>query len=406
MPVKENAFKKETLSRETFKDYLMQIPNFLAFFLVPVSFLSIGPALIEIGRDFSTSPENINLIFMFFPAGIVAGQLTSTFYNRKFKRAQIILASYAFLFAINTILFFAKNISLFYILSIIAGYFIGINYVQSTENILSCKIKNKDRLVLLMISFYPIGALIAPLISSSLVKNNISWRFTYLIIAATVFLIALLYILISLRGENRIIASETQKVSLKEIFTNKKKNTVFIMILLIAVTYIVGETVLSTWSPTYLRLAKGFDIQSAALAVTFFQIFIVAGRFISSIIAGKIKTFTILISISIIALISIIFFVLSDSKFFLYLTISFAGLGYSAMYPLLVSSGSAIYDKGKGILISIVFATAYFGKTLAPYITKKIAEFNLTFSITVALIFSSAAALLIIALIIYNRIKS
>lgn len=57
----------------------------------------------------------------------------------------------------------------------------------------------------------------------------------------------------------------------------------------------------------------------------------------------------------------------------------------------------------KIILASIVFATAYFGKTLAPYITKKIAEFNLNFSITVALIFSSAAALLIIALIIYNK---
>jgi fucose permease len=392
-------------SRDHFKDYLLQIPNFLALFLVPISYLSISPALIEIGRDLNTAPGNVSLIFTFFPAGIVAGQLTSVFYNRKFKRSYIILACYILLFIINILLFFSKNLVFFYILSAIGGYLLGINYVQSTENILACKVKNKDRIITLMLTFYPLGAIVAPLISSSFVKNNISWRYTYFVVAAVIVLVILLYIAISLRGQNKIIANTVQTVSMKEIFVNKKINLMYFFTLFTITTYIVGEVVFANWSPTYLRLAKGLDVQSAALNVTFFQIFIVIGRFIASSIVGKIKARVILIFISCLAFISIILFVLSDSKVFIYMTASLAGLGYSAMYPLLLSSGSTLYKKGRGTLSSMLFASGYFGIAATPFITRKIGSFNLTFSILFALIFSGTATILLVFLNYYEKYR-
>lgn len=115
------------------------------------------------------STGNISFVFSFFPAGIVSGKLTSVFYNRRFRRSNILLTCYSLLILVNMLLFFNRHLISFYALSIINGYLPGINYVQSTENIFACKIKNKDRIVTLMISFHPIGALIAPLISSSLI---------------------------------------------------------------------------------------------------------------------------------------------------------------------------------------------------------------------------------------------
>ena len=390
-------------NKDTFRDYILQLPNFLALFLVPITYLSITPALIEIGKNFNTAPGNISLIFTFFPAGIVAGQLTSVFYNRRFKRASIILTCYVLLILLNIILFFINHLAFFYILSIFGGYLIGINYVQSTENILACNVKNKDRIVTLMITFYPIGALIAPLISSSLVKNNISWRYTYLIVAAITIMIMILYISISLKGQNKIIANTVQKISMKEVFVNRKINFMYFMTLFIAATYIIGEMVYANWSPTYLRLAKGFDIQSAALGVTFFQIFIVIGRFAASSIVGKIKVRTILLFISCLAIISTALFVASHSKFFIYATISLAGLGYSAMYPLLLSSGSTLYNKGRGILSSLIFASTYSGITAAPFIIKSFAAYNLNLSVLSAMIFAGVAALMILLLVIYEK---
>jgi fucose permease len=385
------------------KEYLLQIPNFLTLFLIPIAFLSIGPILIEIGKEFNTTPENINLIFTFFPAGMVAGQLTSTFYNRRFKRSHIILTAYTIMVAINIYLFFSKNLYVYFILSMIAGYMLGINYVQSSENILACSIKNKDRLFILMVIFYPIGALIAPLISSVLINNGVNWRFTFIIIAILIFLTAVLYILISLKGQNRIIAEEVKQVTIKEIFVSRQKNIIFIFTLLIAAIYVASETVISTWTPTYLRLAKGLDIYSSALSITVFMIFMIAGRVVAAIVAGRYEAKIIMLILSAIAISSIIFIFMSNTRFLVFIAMAIAGLGYSAMYPLIISSGSTVYENGRGFLASLLFASAYFGKTLAPYITKLIAEFNLSFSITVSLIFSGVSALLIVFLVLYER---
>ncbi len=385
------------------KGYLLQTPNFLTLFLIPIAFLSIGPILIEIGKEFNTTPANINLIFTFFPMGMVAGQLTSTFYNRRFKRSTIILTAYSIMLAINVYLFFSKNLYVYFILSLFEGYMLGINYVQSSENILACSIKNKDRLFILMLSFYPIGALIAPLISSGLINNGVNWRYTFIIIAILILLTAILYILISLRGQNRIIAKEVQQVPIKEIFVNRQKNIIFVVTLLMVAIYVISETVISTWTPTYLRLAKGLDINSAALSITVLMIFIIVGRIIAAIVAGKFKAKIIMLVLSAIAIISVIFVFMANTRFLVFAAMALAGIGYSAMYPLIVSSGSTIYEKGRGLLASIIFASAYFGKSLAPYITKLIAEFNLSFSITVSMIFSGISALLILFLVLYER---
>lgn len=389
--------------KDTFKDYILQIPNFLTFFLVPISFLSIAPALIEIAKELDTTPETMNLVFTFFPAGMVAGQLTSVFYNRRFRRSLIIMTSYILLIFLNLSLFFAQHFAIYFVLSIFCGYLLGINYVQATENILACKIKNKDRIVTLLVTFYPIGALIAPFLSSLLVRNGISWRYTYIIIAVMILITAVSYSLLSLKGQNRIIANTVQRVTFKEIFTDRNTNISYMILLLIVIIYIMGETVFGNWTPTYLRLAKGLDIQSAALGVTLFNIFVVIGRFIASSLAGKIKAKTIMLTISILAIFSAILFVISDSKLFIYITVSLVGLGYSAMYPLLVSTGSTLYLKGRGMLSSMIFAAGYGGKTITPFITKAIAERNLTLSILIAAVFSGVAAFFIIFLIVFEK---
>ncbi len=392
--------------KDTLKEYILQIPNFLTLFLVPVSFLSIAPALIEIAADLRTSPETMNLIFTFFPAGMVAGQLTSVFYNRRFKRSVIILSSYTLLILFNLMLFFAHHFEVFFIINIFCGYLLGINYVQSTENILACSVKNKERIITLLVTFYPMGALVAPFLSSLLVKNSISWRYTYLIIIFLILLTAILYTLLSIKGQNRIIANTVQRVSFKEIFTDRNLNITYIVILLIVIIYTMGETVFGNWTPVYLRLAKNFAIQPAAFGVTLFNIFTVIGRFIASSLAGKVRAKTILITISILAIISTIFFVRADSVLSIYITVSLVGLGYSAMYPLLVSMGSTLYEKGRGVLSSMIFAAGYGGKTIVPFITKVIAQKNLAFSMLVAAFFSGIAALLIIFLIIFEKKKS
>jgi len=385
------------------KDYLLQIPNFLTVFLIPITFLSIGPVLIEIGKDFGTTPENINMIFTFFPAGMVAGQLTSTFYNRYFKRINIIIFAYSIMIVINCYLFFAKNLYIFFILSVIQGYLIGINYVQSTENIIACNIRNKDRLFIILLIFFPLGAMVAPLISSTLVNNNISWRYTYLIILLLMAITGILYILISLKDQNKIIPKKDQKVSIKEIFINKKKNIVFVTILLVSAVYTVSEAILTTWTPTYLRLMKDIDINIAAFSITIFMLFTIIGRALLSIVIGRVNAKIIILILSGVVIISILFLISVNTKLLIFISMGLAGFGYSAIFPIIVSLGSAIYEKGKGFVASLILASSNVGKTIAPYMTKKIVTLNLTFSMTVSIIFTGICAIFIFFLLFYDK---
>ncbi len=149
-------------NRDTFKDYLCETPNFLAVFLLLIFILTTSPILIEISDSLGVSPEDLNIIFTFFNIGIVTGQLTSVFYNIKFKRIHITLFSYFLLIIVSTVLFFSKTLSLFFILYLLAGYILGVTYVQASENILECKVRNKDRILTMTFSFPPLMQLWHP----------------------------------------------------------------------------------------------------------------------------------------------------------------------------------------------------------------------------------------------------
>ena len=107
--------------RESFKDYLKEIPNFLTVFIVPIYFLTISPMLIEMSQSTGISEADLSLIITFFTIGLILGQLTSIFYNRVFKRLAVISAGYILIIILLLLLSFANNRILFYALYLLLG---------------------------------------------------------------------------------------------------------------------------------------------------------------------------------------------------------------------------------------------------------------------------------------------
>jgi MFS family permease len=391
------------VNRDTFKDYLFETPNFLAIFLLPIFILTTSPILIEIANSLGVSPEDLNIIFTFFNIGIVTGQLTSVFYNIKFKRIHIILFSYSFLIVISMLLFFSKTLSLFFILYLLGGYLLGVTYVQASENILECKVKNKDRILTVAFSFFPIGAIIAPVISSQLVKNNISWRFVYIIIMLIIFFVMFLLIFLTRKNKYASTYNKREKIVLKEIFADQSKNIYFVTVFIVLVIYCVSESVVAAWAPTFFRLSKNMPLQSAAITVSFFQLFIIAGRMSISFFAGKIKAEKIMILLTIFSTLSILLIIFSNTELHVFLSISFAGIGFSGMYPLLISSGSTIYEKGRGFLASLLFAAAYLGKSVTPFIIRAIARYDLVLSFSFSAILTAVLVFLVLFLFFFKK---
>ena len=66
--------------KDSFKDYLLEIPNYLSIFIFLLFFLTLSPILLDISVSTGIKAVDLNLVFTFFTIGSVIGQLTSILY--------------------------------------------------------------------------------------------------------------------------------------------------------------------------------------------------------------------------------------------------------------------------------------------------------------------------------------
>jgi len=164
----------------------------------------------------------------------------------------------------------------------------------------------------------------------------------------------------------------------------------------------MSETVIATWAPTFFRSERLFNVGEAALLISLFWTGILVGRVIAGILAGRIKTNHLILMLSLLSLAAIIILYFSQSKNSNLVIMVFVGLGYSSIFPLLISSGSTTYKSGSGILLTILFASANLGIATAPYLTRFFSGFGMMASISLAPILMMVLVLLSISSIIYS----
>ncbi|MBM3699713.1 MAG: MFS transporter [Actinobacteria bacterium] len=390
-------------NKDNVLDYLKEMPNYLTVFIVPIYYMTISPMLIEMSKSTGITAGDLSLIVTFFTIGLITGQMTSVFFNKKFNKIKIILTGYILIFLLLIILFFNKNQFVFYMLYLLLGYISGVIWIQATKYILENNINNKDRLMTIFLSFFPIGNIIAPIIASLLINNNLNWRYYYFILISLVVIILILYITLKKGWRIKVEKEIEASIGIKKIFINKNINIVFIFGCLLLFFYSISETVMAAWSPTFLRTEKLFDINSASTAISIFWIAVLTGRIIISFIAGRIKTNYIILVLSVIAAIFMIFFIFSNNSSVVLITVGLAGLGHSGIITLGISSASTVYKLGRGILASIVFASINFGTSLAPFLTRYASGFSMRSSIIIAPFFMILAFLVVIFKILYEN---
>ena len=160
--------------KDRFVDYIAETPNLLSVFIFSIFYNIASVMLIEMSSSTGIEITNLGLIFTFYTVGAVAGQLTSLIYNRRFTKIQVTVSSHILLVPLIILLIFSSNLIVFYIVYLLSGYILGVIWIQANEFVLENKIKNKDRIVTILLTFYPIGALISPFISATIINAGLS----------------------------------------------------------------------------------------------------------------------------------------------------------------------------------------------------------------------------------------
>jgi fucose permease len=279
---------------------------------------------------------------------------------------------------------------------------LGIVWLQANNNIMRSRIKNKDRLISVALSFYPIGAFVAPYISSIIVGRGMDWQVLYYILIFLIIIIIILYLVIT-RRLGYLSLKRDQKISFKEVFIDKSRNILFVLTAAMLTIYTISETVIATWAPTFFRTERSYSIGDAALVISLFWGGILIGRVITGIFSGKIKAYYLVLILSLIAFLSAVSIYFSGSRNLDLIIIVIVGLGYSAIFPLLISTGSTVYKMGSGLLLTILFSAANLGISIAPYVTRFLSGYSMLLSISLAPIFMMVFIILSISIIIYSR---
>lgn len=382
--------------------YLLETPNFLSIFLYPIFLISISPVLLDVSNELNINLDSLNLIISFLILGNIIGQLTSSLYNLKFRRFVIIAALYILFIPVTLSLIFVSRLYLFYIIYFISGYILGVIWIQANGFLLESDIENKNRLVNVALIFFPIGAILAPLLSIIISGLKLNWRYLYVIIILFIILTLASYIILK-RKNNPNKKTDNEKYVFKEIFVNKNYNKIFIVSVLTIFFYGISETVIFTWSPTFFRIDKALPAQLASLTVTVFWLAVTIGRILVSIILCRIKPYVLAFWLSALSLLSLLPFIFTGKGYMVFIAVFFVGLGYSGIFPLIFSNASLIYAKGKGILETILFVSIGLGSSIAPYLTGLTLKLNIKYSMAIALIFMILVSVLIVLNIINYR---
>ena len=388
--------------KQIFLAYLLETPNFLSIFLYPIFLISISPILLDISNELNINLGNLNLILSFLIIGNIIGQLTSSLFNIKFRRFVIILTLYILLIPITLSLIFVTKLYLFYILYFLSGYVLGVIWIQANGFLLESEIENKNRLINVALIFFPIGAILAPLISILLSSLKLNWRYLYIIIVLLIVLTLVSYLILK-RKNNPNKKINIERYEFKGIFINKNHNKIFIVSILTLFFYGITEAVIYTWSPTFFRIDRTLTAQSASLTVTIFWLAVTVGRIFVGIVLCRIKPYILAFWLTVISIIPLIFMIFISKGYIIFLTIFFVGLGYSGIFPLIFSNACLIYPKGKSILETILFVTTSLGASIAPYLTGLTLKLNIKYSMSIALIFMVLVSIFIILNMINYR---
>ena len=118
---------------------------------------------------------------------------------------------------------FSNKLWHLYLLYLITGVSFGLLMVIANASLIEGKIKNKNSAVSLGHSFFAIGAISSPFVTSIIVGNSLDWRIIYYIMAA--FLVLLIILKLIQKEENKVTGGlKDNPIKIPKVFNNKSKN--------------------------------------------------------------------------------------------------------------------------------------------------------------------------------------
>ena len=343
---------------------LLLIIIYIAFIGLGVPDSLIGSAWPAIHTELGIPVEMVSILTFLISGCTVLSSMFSTRILNKLGTAKVTAFSTA-MTALSLLGFsFVPSFVFMIPLAIVLG--LGAGAIDSGLNnyvALHCKASHMNFLH----CFYGVGVSLSPYIMSQ-AFSNVGWRGGYRYAFYVQLAIALLLIFSIPLWKKNSSAQETDEergvtLSVSAMIKKSEVRLVWVIMLMTnAIEYACG-----VWGSTYLVEEKGFEIEHGALALTVYYVGMSIGRFVSGLLANKIKTWKRIFIGCVILAPAIIMMLLPLNGVFAVVGLFLIGLGNGSIYPNMIHLTP--HNFGKEVSQSIMgsqIAFAYIGVMLAP----------------------------------------
>lgn len=347
-------------------DKLFFFSSCYAYFVNGLLILMTGTVLTYLMQDYGLD-YNLGgfLVSVQAIGNLLSGLFSGAIIYLLGRRKSLLLVATAFTIGFGGIIFASSPILLF-ALMFLTGIGWGLN--NNLLNILVTEATdgNSSYTNLLHMSF-AIGAFISPLIVSTLVGFNISWKVPVLLIAVASASLAPIFTKMPLEEK---IKEEKGKKKLSFAFLKDPQYFIYTIILF---CYVGSETCLNSWLITYLVERGIMEITRAQMILSLLWLVIIFGRIVIAYISSYIRK-DVLLTVQCIGMFaSIGIFLINKNPMIAIIAIIAIGLSMAGIYPTTVANASYIVT-GEGLGSGVMFAGGGLGAAVVPYLAGAIAK--------------------------------
>ena len=337
---------------------------YIAFIGLGVPDSLIGAAWPAIHTELNIPVETVSVVTLLISGCTVLSSMFSARILNKLGTAKVTAFSTAMTAAALLGYSFAPSFWFMIPLAVVLGLgagaidsglnnYVALNFKASHMNFLHC--------------FYGVGVSLSPYLMSYALSNT-GWRGGYRYAFYVQLGIAVLLIVsVPLWKKNSSAeqSEEEKSVNLSMLQMAKTPDVRLVWVIMLATNAI--EYACGVWGSTYLVEEKGFEAQHGALALTIYYVGMSIGRFVSGLIAAKIRTWKRIGIGAVILAPAVVLMLLPLHGTVSVIGLFLIGLGNGSIYPNMIHLTP--HNFGKEVSQSIMgsqIAFAYIGVMLAP----------------------------------------
>ncbi len=309
---------------------------FLVFFIMGIFFNLSGLTSAYIAQKIGVDISKIAYSFTVFTLfNTIAVFLNGNFLDKISLKKEITFASLLSIIGIIGL----TNSSTYFSLTFFNGiYGFGSGILVSVSNYLILKMyaeNIRSSKYSILNFFYSVGAIGGPFFGGLALKNGYKWESIYYF--TLIFLVSLSILIFFTNFK-----FDSKNDSSVNINTNSPSglNLNSILISIGIMSYVLSEIIFTYWIVQYIKIYIKNDIAIASFGLSMFWIFMAVGRGAAGYILKKVETGKYIVIFSLLAFCGSILLFLSNNITVILFSISVMGLGYSGLYPAILSYGT------------------------------------------------------------------